>query len=169
MGLSGGNKGGGRRAGGTGVTSQRALSRMKINAAKFNELTQFIAEGLFEAGRSIIEIASANAPDSPYDPYPTGEGLPKQGGVLAYIGNQKVNGWSIRGDQPKKPRSLRLVTKQHSVVVAAGFGFPGRFAEGGTIKQAPQPFLGPAFDRVGAQGVINIVGDVARPKINGAR
>lgn len=169
MALSGGNKGGGRASSGMGVTSPRAYARMELNAAKFDELTRFVADGMFEAGRVIIEQASANAPDSPYDPYPEGEGLPKQGGVLAYIGNLKVNGWSLRGVQPKKPRSLRTVTKEHSVVVAAGFGFPARFAEGGTIRQPPRPFLRPVVDRLGVEGVANIVGDVARPKINGSR
>lgn len=138
-------------------------AKVRLNKAALDDVTYAVADGLFEAGRVIVEIASANAPDSPYDPYPTGEGLPKQGGVLAYVGNQKVDGWSLRGVQPKKPRSLRLITKAHSVVVAVGFGFPARFAEKGTIRHAGEPFLEPARDRVGVQGVMNIVGDVVRP------
>ena len=140
-------------------------AKVKLNRAALDDVTFIVADGLFEAGKVIAEMAGANAPDSPYDPYPTGEGLPKQGGVLAYVANQKVDGWSIRGPQPKKPRSLRLIAKAHSVVVAVGFGHPARFAEGGTINHGPQPFLAPARDRVGVQGVANIVGDVTRPRL----
>ena len=67
--------------------------------------------------------------------------------MLAYIGNLKVFGWSLRGDQPKKPRAARLVTKQHSVVVLGGFGFPARFVERGTQRTPAQPFFAPEFER----------------------
>ena len=151
------------------AASRGVSAKVRLNKAALDDVTYAVADGLFEAGRVIVEIASANAPDSPYDPYPAGEGLPKQGGVLAYVANQKVDGWSIRGPQPAKPRSLRLIAKAHSVVVAVGFGFPARFAEGGTINHAPQPFLGPARDRLGVQGVANIVGDVVRPRLARSR
>jgi hypothetical protein len=151
-------------AGARGVSA-----KVKLNKAALDDVTFAVADGLFEAGKVIIEMASANAPDSPYDPYPTGEGLPKQGGVLAYVGSQKVDGWSTRGPQPKKPRSARLAVKAHSVVVLAGFGFPGRFVEAGTARTPAQPFLAPARDRLGVQGVVNIVGDVAGPKIGRKR
>lgn len=167
MAISGGNKGGGRAKGMGGARGVSATVR--LNKAALDDITFAVADGLFEAGKSIVEIASAHAPDSPYDPYPAGEGLPRQGGVLAYVGAKKVDGWSLRGVQPKKPRSLRLAVKEHSVVVAVGFGFPARFAEGGTIKQAPQPFLAPARDQVGMQGVANIVGDVTRPRLARAK
>jgi hypothetical protein len=127
-----------------------------------------VADGLFEAGRVIVEYAAAEAPDSPLDPYPLGEGLPKQGGVLAYVGNDKVNGWSLRGKQPNKPRAARPLMKQHSVTVLAGFGHPARFAEVGTNDTPAQPFLSPTRDRL-ASRVPNIVGDVTRPQINRKR
>lgn len=148
------------------MAAPRGVSaKVKLNKAALDDITFAVADGFMEAGKVIVEIASANAPDSPYDPYPTGEGLPKQGGVLVYVGNQKVDGWSIRGPQPAKPRAARLLVKAHSVTTLIGFGFPGRFAEGGTINHGPQPFLGPARDRVGVQGVANIVGDVTRPRL----
>lgn len=152
------------------MAAPRGVSaKVKLNKAALDEITRFVADGLFEAGKEIITRAAANAPDSPYEPFPEGEGLPKQGGVLAYVGNQKVDGWSLRGVQPKKPRSARTGTKEHSVVVLAGFGFPGRFAEGGTLKTPAHPFLTPARDAVGVEGVVSIVGDVAGPKIRGAK
>lgn len=166
--LASGNVGGGRGRGTLRVTSPRQLALMQLNLAKFDEVTRAIGDGVFEALKGIIERAGANAPDSPYDPYPEGEGLPKQGGVLVYIGNKKTHGWSIRGDQPKKPRSARLATKQHSVVGLAGFGFPGRFAERGTIRTPAQPFLEPEFDR-STPAVPRDIAAVAKPKIGEGR
>lgn len=154
-------------AGKVRATSPRALARMELNKSAFDVVAVAVADGLFEAAKGIILDAGANAPDSPYDPYPLGEGLPKQGGVLGYIGNKKTHGWSIRGDQPKKPRSLRVVAKEHFVVIAAGFGFPARFADRGTVRTPAQPFLGPAFDR-GTPGIPAVVAEIARPKIGGA-
>jgi hypothetical protein len=167
MALTGGNKGGGRAIGMGGARGVSA--KVRLRKAALDDVTFIVADGLFEAGKVIVQRAAAQAPDSPYDPYPTGEGLPKQGGVLAYVGNQKVDGWSIRGPQPVKPKSIRAAAKAHSVLVAIGFGFPGRFAEGGTVKQPAQPFLAPARDAVGPGGVANIVGEVTRPRLASAR
>lgn len=123
--------------------ARQPSAKVRMTRDAFTPRIIAVADGMFEWGKDTIQVAATRAPDSPYDPYPTGEGLPKQGGVLAYVGNKKVAGWHQRGGQPKKPRSLRTTAKQHSVVVAVGFGYPGRFAEGGTIRQAPQPFLEP--------------------------
>lgn len=163
MAISPGNKGGGRAKGMGGTRGVSAKVRLRKGA--LDDVTYIVADGLQEAGRVIVERASANAPDSPYDPYPTGEGLPKQGGVLTYVGGQKVDGWSVRGPQPAKPRAARPLVKAHSVSTLVGFGFPARFAEGGTVKQPARPFLAPARDSVGVGGVANIVGDVTRPRL----
>lgn len=144
-----------------GVSKRVVLRREALSA-----VTRIVAEGLHESGRVIVEQASADAPDSPLDPYPTGEGLPKQGGVLTYVGSDKVDGWSIRGPQPNKPRALRPLLKKHSVTTAAGFGFPARFAEMGTIDTPTQPFLRPTFDRI-APAVPKIVGKITRPLLGG--
>ena len=132
------------------------------------EIDRAVADGLFEAGKRIVERASASAPDSPYDPYPTGEGLPKQGGVLAYVGGQKVNGWSIRGPQPAKPRAARMAVRAHSVTVIVGFGFPARLAETGTVDTPAQPFLAPSRDAE-APSIPATVGSVTRPRLGGNR
>lgn len=152
------------------MAAPRGVSaKVRLRKAALDDVTFIVADGMFEAGKVIAERAGANSADSPYEPYPTGEGLPKQWGVLTYVGNQKVDGWSIRGAQPVKPRALRLITKAHSVVTAVGGGFPARFNEAGTIKMPPHPALAPARDAVGVAGVANIVGDVVRPRLRSAR
>lgn len=141
------------------MAKPRGLSKaVRLRREALSEVTRVVADGMFEAARSIILDAAAIAPDSPFDPYPLGEGLPKQGGVLAYVGGQKVNGWSIRGPQPAKPRAVRVLAKEHAVTVVAGFGFPGRLAETGSVDTPAQPFLTPTKDRHIAQ----IPADVAR-------
>jgi hypothetical protein len=167
MALSGGNKGGGRAKGMGGARGVSAKVRLRHDT--LDAVTRIVADGATEAGKVIVEIASANAPDSPYEPYPTGEGLPRQGGVLTYVNGDKVAGWSLRGPQPAKPRAARVIVKAHSVTTLIGFGFPGRFAEGGTIHQPARPFLAPARDQVGAEGIVNIIGDVVRPQLARAK
>lgn len=103
-----------------------------------------VADGLLEVGRTIVE--TTRPPDSPLEPYPLGQGLPLQGGVLVYLHGQKVAGWSQRGLQPKKPRNG--ATPKDAIVALVGFGFPGGLKEGGTLHDPPHPFLSPATDEV---------------------
>lgn len=167
MAISGGNKGGGRAKGMRGPRGVSSAVRLRKEA--LDDVAFIVADGLMEVGRMYVEAGSANAPDSPLDPYPLGEGLPKQGGVLAYVGGQKVDGWSLRGVQPKKPRALRTPAKQHAIVVGAGFGFPARFVQGGTINHAPRPFFGPGVSGPDPSTIPAIVGDLTRPRINRGR
>lgn len=141
---------------------------MVLNQSRLDDVTLIVADGLFAAGRTIVELASSRAPDSPYDPFPAGEGLPKQGGVLVYVANKKTHGWSLRGDQPVKPRAARTTTKAHSIVALIGFGFPARFNELGTIRQRARPFFAPAASQV-APRIADIVGDVTRPRLAASR
>jgi hypothetical protein len=161
------------RAKGLGRTTKLQMSRMVLNQERLGDVVFIVADGFFEAGRVIVERASAHAPDYPYPtkrfPFGLGEGLPRQGGVLVYAGNKKTHGFSLRGDQPKKPRSVKESTAKHSVATVVGFGFPARFNELGTIRMPAHPFLGPARDAVGTQGVVNIVGSVTRPRLRGPR
>jgi HK97 gp10 family phage protein len=125
--------------------AKRASSRVVLNRAALSKVRLALADGLMEVGRTIVETAAEQAPDSPYDPFPIGEGLPKQGGVLVYVDNQKVDGWHIRGGQPRKPRVAR---GSKGITAYAGFGFPGRFAEFGTARTPAQPFFTPATRQV---------------------
>lgn len=147
--------------------ANRGLSaKVRLRHEALTHAVKAVADGLYAAGVEIVTEAGGSAPDSPYDPYPTGEGLPKQGGVLAYVGNQKVNGMSLRGSQPAKPRAARTLTRGHSVTVIVGFGFPARFAETGTVDTPAQPFLAPTRDRR-AGGVPAKVASISKPEIGG--
>lgn len=127
--------------------ARKPSAKVVLARRQFDELTIGVADALADWAKSVITEAAGNAPDSPYDPYPLGEGLPKQGGVLAYVSGLKVFGWSLRGVQPKKPRAMRVPAKEHAIAVAGGFGFPARLAEAGSIRQPGQPFLAPVFNR----------------------
>jgi hypothetical protein len=144
---------------------------MVLNQSRITDVALIVADGLFEVARTIVELAAERAPDSPTPtpafPYGAGEGLPRQGGVLVYVENKKTHGWSLRGDQPKKPRAVRESTKAHAIVAIAGFGFPARFNERGTINQPARPFLAPVRDQVEGH-VAEMVGEVTRPKLAAA-
>ena len=146
--------------------ARKPSARVVLNRSALDEATLAVVDGFLEVGRTVVELAAEIAPDSPYDPYPTGEGLPKQGGVIVYAGGGKTAGWSTRGGQPKLPRAARPSVKQHSVVAIIGFGFPARFAEKGTVRHRGRPFLTPTRDRV-APRVAEIVGQVVRPRLGG--
>jgi hypothetical protein len=139
-------------------------ARVVLNRSKLDAAVLAVADGFLEVGRTIVELAGENAPDSPYDPYPIGEGLPKQGGVLVMVNGQKTAGWSQRGTQPKKPRAVRGM--KQGVVAVVGFGFPARFAEMGTVRTPAKPFFAPARDQVKPH-IPDIVGEISRPKIGG--
>lgn len=143
--------------------ARKPSAKVVLNRAALLSLGQHVADGMSEAGRTVIE--TARPPDSPYMPYPTGEGLPRQGGTLTYVHGQKVAGWSLRGVQPKKPRSVDV---RAGLVCVVGFGFPGRFAETGTVHSRPQPFLSPARDQV-APHIPEIIGRWTRPIVNRSR
>jgi hypothetical protein len=100
-----------------------------------------VADGIFEVGKAVIENAD------PPDASPYGEGLPQQGGVLAYIDGKKVNGWSLQGNQPKPPRAARI-SRTRGTVILVGWGFPARFNETGTVEMAAQPFFTPSADEI---------------------
>lgn len=119
-------------------------SKIVINRAALDDVTLAIADGLNAVGMEILQ--STNPPDSPFPPYPEGEGLPKQGGVLTYVNGKKVAGYGQDGKQPRAPRAAKVSRSQGAVVIV-GYGFPARFNEEGTVKMAAQPFFSPvAFD-----------------------
>jgi HK97 gp10 family phage protein len=116
-------------------------ARVVLNRSKFPAVFVAVADGLFEVAKTIIEEAD------PPDATPFGEGLVTRGGALAYVGDKKVAGWGTDGKQPKKPRAFK-VRGSGRIMAIAGFGFPARFQEFGTIKQPARPFLTPAMNRV---------------------
>lgn len=121
--------------------ARKMNARTVLNRQALNEVGLAVADGAEEVVRSIVE--TANPPDAT----PYGEGLVTAGGWLVYHGSKKVGGGSLRGKQPKKPRALR-VRGTTEITAIAGFSFPGRFQEIGTVHHAAQPFLWPAWTRV---------------------
>ena len=115
-------------------------SRVVLNRQAVAKIRLGLADGLFDIAQEIV--ATAQPPDAP----PYGRGLLEGGGALAWVDGKKVAGTTIGGKQIKKPRAVKL--PKPSIVAIAGFGFPGRFAEFGTVRHRAQPFLAPARDRV---------------------
>lgn len=134
----------------------KVSARVVHNRRALGMLTLFQADALNAQARAVVE--AARPPDSPLDPYPAGEGLPKQGGWGTWVEGQKVAGGSLRGPQPKKPRGL----PRDGIAAVAGFGFPARLVELGTVHTRPQPFLTDAVNRVLPGSVVAISKDIRR-------
>lgn len=115
-------------------------ARVVLNRNALNALGLAVANGLEDFARLVVTDAD------PPDATPFGEGLVTQGGWLAYYRNRKIGGGSRTGKQPKKPRGWS-VSRNDSIEAIAGFGFPGRFQEMGTVHHSAQPFLWPSFTR----------------------
>jgi len=113
----------------------RRAAKVELNHAALDAITRAVADGAFELAKSIV--SGADAPDAT----PFGEGLVDAGGVIAYVDRKLVATHSTGADQTvKKPRAAKLGP---GIVVIGGYGFPGRFQEGGTVNQPARPFLTP--------------------------
>jgi hypothetical protein len=119
--------------------------RVKLHRETLDAVSLGIADGLFEMAKAIVDAAAPGMADSPLDPYPTGEGLPRQGGALAYVKGGKVAGWSQRGNQPKKPKAVRGDSRRATILVVGGYGFPARLNEFGSVHNPAHPALTPAL------------------------
>jgi hypothetical protein len=129
--------------------------RVVLNRQALTQVGLAVAEGMAAVGREILDVAEP--PDSPFEPYPLGEGLPKQGGLLAYFEGKKIDGYGQDGKQPKKPRAADV---KRGVTVVVGWGFPARFNEFGTVDTPAQPFASPAVERVTPRAV-----EIMRPVV----
>lgn len=129
-------------------------ARVVLNRARLSKVEVALADGLAAVARTIVETAH------PPDATPFGEGLVTNGGWLAYIGDKKIGGGGTDGKQPRKPRALKVRGMTHTVAIA-GFGFPGRFQEWGTVKQPARPWFTPAVQQV-LPAMNRIMGAVVR-------
>ena len=120
-------------------------SRVVLNRSRLDAVTLAIADGMFAVMKEIVD--QTTTPDSPRKPWPLGEGLPKQGGALVYVNGKKVAGYGLDGKQPKVPRAAHI-SRTVGAVAIAGWGFPARFNEMGTVRQPARPFFTPTVDRV---------------------
>lgn len=121
----------------------KRTSRVVINRKAVDGITLAVADGAFAVAKAII--AETHPPDAP----PYGAGLLEGGGALVWVNGKKVDGTTIGGKQIKKPRRVR--TDDHTVVAMAGWGFPGRFVQFGTVKMAGNPFFSRAAAAVEAR------------------
>ena len=133
--------------------ARKPSSRVVLNRGALDELHLALVDGVEEIARTIVETAD------PPDATPFGEGLVTQGGWLVYSGSKKVAGGSLVGLQPKKPRAFRVAAAT-IIQAIAGFGFPARFQETGTVDQPARPFLWPTALRVKA-----VAGDIMRSAV----
>lgn len=121
--------------------ARKRHARVRLNRKAIDGVRLALADGAHEIAKTIVREAR------PPDATPFGEGLVTRGGTLAYVGSKKIDGWSLDGSQPKKPRALR-VRGSDAIVAVAGFGFPARFQEFGTVHHGAQPFFMPAINAV---------------------
>lgn len=119
---------------------RRPSSRVVLNRKALDQVTLAIAGGVEEIARTMIE--ESNPPDAT----PFGEGLVTNGGWIVYANGKKVGGGSIDGTTPQKPREFRPLKVGVSAV--AGWSFPARFQEIGTVHQPARPFFMPTIVRV---------------------
>jgi hypothetical protein len=117
--------------------ARKPSARVTLNRKNLTRLHAAFADGIEEVLRTFVETAK------PPDATPFGEGLVTRGGWLVYDGSKKVAGGSLEGIQPNKPRSFR-VRGTAGIQGIAGFGFPARFQEAGTVHQPARPFGTPA-------------------------
>jgi len=119
----------------------RRQAKVTLNHAALDALTMGIADGLADLGDAIIADASSNAPRDPDIAAKRGVPMMKGTGHWGVF----VDGKQVSGE-PGKPKGLTVVAGQ--VVLWVGFGSPlSHFAERGTIKEPPHPFLLPAVER----------------------
>lgn len=106
-----------------------------LNHQALDEIRRNFVDGMAAIGEKVIEVATPHVPDAP----PIGVGLIQRGGYAVWADGQKVAGTAAkpRGEVPKQ-----------GVVLMAGYDFPARFLEEGTIHITPRPWVTPAFVEV---------------------
>lgn len=121
--------------------ARKRSARVVLARKALDGVTLAVADGANAVVQRIVEVAN------PPDATPFGSGLVTRGGWLTYVGGKKIDGGGTDGRQPKKPRAFRPRSAGY-IVAMAGFGFPARFQEMGTVHHGSQPFLTPARDAV---------------------
>ena len=127
--------------------------RVVTNRAALNAITLGLADGMQAIGERIVKSARPPSDVGTETPAEAAEEkaerrppLTKNGGAATWVNGRKVAGFGLDGKQPGKPRSAKLA--KPGITMIAGFGFPGRFHETGTIRQSAHPFLSPAAAEV---------------------
>lgn len=112
---------------------RREHKRTVINRQALTALRLGFVEGMAELGRRVIATAEPHVPDEE----PIGKGLVRSGDWGVWTKGKKVAGTA------SKPSTVKLPAG--GVTLIAGYGFPARFNEIGTVHQPSRPFLTPAL------------------------
>lgn len=129
-------------------------TRVILNRRKAQECRLALADGVFQVAVAIVERAH------PPDATPYGVGLIHNGGALGYLDGKQIGVMSLDSAAPSKPRAAKLL--RPGMTAIAGYGFPGRFQEEGTIHQPARPFLTPAGSEVFHLGPVIMAAAVRR-------
>jgi hypothetical protein len=116
------------------MAPRKTSTRVVTNRAALDKAWLAVADGLLEVGQAIVDDAH------PPDATPYGQGLVDRGAAAVWVNGKKIGGGA------DKPRGIRV--RQYPIVGVAGFGFPARYQETGTVHQPARPFLTPAAVRV---------------------
>jgi hypothetical protein len=127
------------------MASFKPTTRTVLNRSRLHEVDKALAVGLEKLAEEVLEATVI--------PYPEGPGHEHDGAYISYVDGKRVGGTT-----GKKPKSFKV--RGRGVSVAVGFGFPARFQEVGTVKQAARPFFGPAV--VSATGNRSLVESAVR-------
>lgn len=123
------------------MVDRRKVSRVKMNRKSIDNVRLAIADGTAAIGKAII--LAADVPDA--EPY--GVGLVVEGGTLTYVGGKKVGSWHQSGEEPRKPKAMKVRGKD-TIQTATGWSFPAHLLEFGTVRMGAQPFATPARNEV---------------------
>ncbi len=108
-------------------------STTRLNRTMFDAITLGFADGLAVMAQNILDASAPFVPDAP----PYGVGLVDTGGFGVWAHGKKVDG------DARKPKGQIGAKEKGQVVMVVGYGWPGHYAEHGTIKEPARPFLTP--------------------------
>jgi hypothetical protein len=128
--------------------ARKVSSRVVVNRAALTQLQGAFADGMAAIGELVIGITR------PPDATPFGEGLVTTGDWGVWTGGRKTHGTAT------KPRAAKLA--RGGITLVAGWGFPARFQEMGTVHQPARPFYTPRIIEVLPDAASFIRGPVRR-------
>lgn len=117
--------------------ARKINARTIANRRALDAISEGFVKGMEAVGQQLI------GETHPPDAAPFGEGLVTTGAYGVWAGTHKVAGAATR------PRGVQL--PKDGITLLAGYDFPGRFQETGTINQPARPFFSPV--------VLEVVGD----------
>lgn len=111
----------------------KRYTRVVYNRSVFEAIDLGLADGVARLAQAIVDTADI------WDAPPYGKGLVQRGGQITFLNGRQVSGTASR--------PTREWVAARGVVAFAGYGFPGRFQELGTVNQPPRPRITPAMEQ----------------------